>query len=68
MTPQEIESLRLDLSVARQSLYEVADQRDAFYREVKRLRTALEQIQRTPCDGNIETCDAADIAAEALAC
>jgi hypothetical protein len=36
--PKALEEIRIDLSVARQSLYEVADQREAFHREVKRLR------------------------------
>jgi divalent metal cation (Fe/Co/Zn/Cd) transporter len=36
--PKALEEIRIDLSTARQSLYEVADQRDAFHKEVKRLR------------------------------
>lgn len=40
--PVALEDLRTDLSVARQSLYEVADQRDAFHKEAKWLRRFAE--------------------------
>jgi hypothetical protein len=41
---EEVASLKEDLSVARQSLYEVVDQRNALFSENKRLRDALEFI------------------------